>query len=215
MSLTAGLVGAAIGGSVLNSYLQWNENQYQHDLQRDIFNREDTSIQRRVADLKAAGLSPVLAAGQGAGTGGVVSTTVPQTDVSAKVIDALSLMKMEADIATTVEQRKLIQKQVEQAGASINNTNADAAIKWHDFKVYEKSGLPSNASSAGKTIRDLFGVSDSPVIQSQKDKLIEKILKAAEVYDPLSSGNIFEAQRKLHEQWLQEGIKSGRIKIKK
>lgn len=45
--------------------------EYQKGLQEKIFQREDNSIQRRVADLRAAGLSGVLAAGQGARAGAV------------------------------------------------------------------------------------------------------------------------------------------------
>lgn len=80
--LTAGSTLAGTVDSIItnkkNFDLQKENLAYQKDLQKQIFAREDNAVQRRVADLVAAGLSPTLAAGSSAGAGSVVSTSAPQ-----------------------------------------------------------------------------------------------------------------------------------------
>ena len=117
------LAGGAMtaGGSILQGY--WNKQQqqknldYQKDLQAQIFEREDNSVQRRVADLKKAGLSPTLAAGSGAGAGSVISTQAPQMsgleNLGKSIETALAVKQLEQknqDISKTAEENILIKK---------------------------------------------------------------------------------------------------------
>lgn len=81
---------------VANKNLQFqNENlQYQKDLQKQIFAREDNAVQRRVDDLVAAGLSPTLAAGSAANAGQAIETQALHNDYSPKTMPTYGLSSM-------------------------------------------------------------------------------------------------------------------------
>ena len=123
-----GAVGAGIGvlGSIgtgiSNYYQQKDLLNYQKQLQREIFQREDNAIQRRSADIKAAGGNPALAweTGTGAGAGSAVSMQAPQYDSSTFGTLAHSSASF-YDIDRLVNQNKI-------TDAQVANLNASTAI---------------------------------------------------------------------------------------
>lgn len=135
-------VGGGIAQGLSNLRYQKQNLAYQKQLQQQIFEREDTAVQRRVADLEKAGLSKTLAAGDGAGAGAVVATQAPENDTLARVAQGLSLAKTSAEVdsintatANAVKQGALIDEQVVQAKKQQAYIEAQTALTTGNFEL--------------------------------------------------------------------------------
>lgn len=157
MGLGAASLGIGAAANVGNLYMQYKNYKYQKGLQKKMFSREDTATQRRIRDLRAAGLSPTLAAGGAAGAGAPIKVTPPQSGgLTEKALQAIALSKMDADISLTNAQKDLIEWQKRKATADTYKSNAEANIKSHDFSILKRAGILSTSGMLGKNYANAY-----------------------------------------------------------
>lgn len=148
-SLATGLMGSNSSAEAL----KWNKK-----AQKITWQREDNAVQRRAADLKAAGMSPLLAAGASAQTSPAAHIGAQEMpDVGAAVNTAIqtkmAMAKQKADISQTEAQTNLLEGQLD--SVTKQNELLQRTIDWYIDHPGTAPNIPGQS-----TVNSVRGLTD-------------------------------------------------------
>lgn len=206
-------IGNAVGGIFQNIQNQKNwEKSFDQNQQnlKDTWMREDTAVQRRAEDLKAAGLNPLLAAGGAASAGAPIQSSMQQSAPRADMSNTVSAMQqmlnskalklqsmqMSSDIARTEAQKTLIDEQAR----GVRLENDDFARRAGLNQSLGTSTLASGASGRAVDKQTIAKLKQDVIESNQRIKESDKRIISSYIDDHLKEIESIIADMKVDEQ---------------
>lgn len=141
----------SVGSSIFNFINQNKQLEYQKNLQKQIFAREDNATQRKVEDLRNAGLSPNIAIGSPAQAGAVVSTSAPQ--FNNPDLDFINNIQHIQGIKNMELQNTLLRAQILSSLSRIDGINLDNELKRYTNDTMESDKLLKYIVQLGRLLK--------------------------------------------------------------
>lgn len=175
-ALLGGLAAGALG--LLGTAMT---NQANKEATQEAWQRDDTSMQRRVADYEAAGLSKWAAAGSSGSVSAPYSVESPDFSTFGDAFqhmagNALTEAQTKAQKYDTWLQTQTATAQMQKARAEAEGAATEAAMAAHDLKIYRERGVASNDSSLQKNIGSLIStLTGGSKFGSQLEEIGDKV----------------------------------------
>lgn len=204
LKLAKGAAKFALGG-VDAALGLWNYNRQQRN-QQETWDREDTAVKRRVADLRAAGLSPTLAAGSAAASSSPISINAPNpgasissrmTEAGVRKLQQGEQLRQAKDISKTEWETELIKSQLQRS----EYENAPYRA------LYGIGGRNQTDLGTGGSVAEVMGISLLRQRIAEQEEVEERVRQTRNNADLLGT-NAADAARNL--ALLQPyGVRSG------
>ena len=167
---TSAVIGAGanlVGGlfsSGANYKLGKKQLEWQKYAQNKTWEREDNAVQRRAADLNAAGFNKLLAAGSSAQASSPIHVDAPEAPDLSGIGNPLlqyyqakmAVRKQDADVAQTKAQTELLRGQL--ATVSKNNELLQRTLDWYKDHPASAPNIPGmSISNTSQGIADYLG----------------------------------------------------------